>query len=77
MMPPEFVEALKTIVAASNRAGVVPGIHSTGGLTPRRLELGFRMVTVASDLVAMRLGVAAELERAHQPVASAVDGAIY
>lgn len=74
---PEFVEALKTIVAACNRAGVVPGIHSSGGLTPRRLELGFRMVTVSADLVAMRLGVAAELERARLPVGSEVDGAIY
>lgn len=74
---PEFVDALETIVAACGRAGVVAGIHSSGALTPRRLELGFRMVTVTADLVAMKLGVAAELDRARQVGASDGDGSIY
>jgi 4-hydroxy-2-oxoheptanedioate aldolase len=61
---PVFVEALETIVAACNNAGVVPGIHSTGSLTPRRIEQGFRMITVTADAVAMGVGVRAELAKA-------------
>ena len=49
-----FDDALSAIVAACRRHGIVPGIHATGALTPRRLEQGFRMVTVTSDLVALR-----------------------
>jgi 4-hydroxy-2-oxoheptanedioate aldolase len=61
---PEFVEALETIVAACNNAGVIAGIHSSGTLTPRRLEMGFRMVTVVNDSGAMSVGIKAEMERA-------------
>ena len=74
---PEFVEALETIVAACQNAGVVPGIHSSGALTPRRLEMGFRMITVTTDLVAMRQGVAAELELARGGAGTDGDGSIY
>ena len=59
-----FTEALETIVAACQNAGVVPGIHSTGALTPRRLEMGFKMVTVTADMVAMGVGVRTELAKA-------------
>lgn len=61
---PEFTEALETIVAACKNAGVVAGIHSTGSLTPRRLEQGFTMVTVSADNVAMAVGVRTELAKA-------------
>lgn len=61
---PEFTEALNTIVAACQNAGVVPGIHSSGALTPRRLEQGFKMITVTADNVAMGVGVRAELAKA-------------
>lgn len=61
---PVFVEALHAIVAACQNAGVVPGIHSTGALTPSRLEMGFKMVTVSADLVAMGIGLRSELARA-------------
>ncbi len=60
----EFTEALETIVAACTNAGVIPGIHSSGTLTPLRLEQGFKMITVTADNVAMNLGVRAELARA-------------
>lgn len=56
---PAFVDALETIVAACERHGVVPGIHATTALTERRLDMGFRMVTVTSDNVAMRDGLQA------------------
>lgn len=58
---PAFTEALEAIVAACTRNGVVPGIHSTGALTPRRLEQGFRMITVTSDNVALGIGLRSEL----------------
>ena len=61
---PEFTEALLTIVAACAQAGVVPGIHSTGNLAQRRLEQGFRMITVSGDLVAMRAFMSQELAQA-------------
>lgn len=61
-----FREALDAVVAGCRRHGVVPGIHATGTLTPRRLEQGFTMVTVTSDAVAMRLGLAAEIARARR-----------
>lgn len=61
---PEFTDAFETIAAACERAGVVAGCHSNGALTPRRIESGYRMVTVTTDLVAARLGYQAELERA-------------
>lgn len=61
-----FTEALTTIVAACRRAGVVAGIHASGALTPARLAAGFEMVTVTTDIVAMRLGLAAELELAQR-----------
>ena len=52
-----FMQALATIVDACDRHGVVAGIHATIDLTPKRLEMGFRMVTATSDLVAMRAGL--------------------
>jgi 4-hydroxy-2-oxoheptanedioate aldolase len=54
-------DALATIVAACGRHGVTPGIHSTGALAQRRREQGFRMITVASDALALRTGYASEL----------------
>jgi len=61
-----FREALDTIVAGCRRHGIVAGIHATGSLVPRRLEQGFTMVTVTSDIVALRLGLSAELARARR-----------
>lgn len=49
-----FSGALDAIVAACGRHGVVPGIHATTTTTAQRLEIGFRMITVTSDAVAMR-----------------------
>jgi 4-hydroxy-2-oxoheptanedioate aldolase len=60
----EFTEALLAIVAACRNAGVVPGIHSTGDLAGRRLEQGFRMITVCGDLLAMRTRMTDELAQA-------------
>ncbi len=74
---PSFTEALDAIVAGCRKAGVVAGIHATGSLTPKRLEVGFTMVTVTSDIVAMRLGLAAELKAATQSGSDGSGGDIY
>ncbi|MDX2379768.1 MAG: aldolase/citrate lyase family protein [Acidimicrobiia bacterium] len=69
-----FTDALEAVVSACAKAGVVAGIHSTGSLTQRRLAAGFRMVTVTSDGVALRRGLADEAERArHAPDAPSGD----
>jgi 4-hydroxy-2-oxoheptanedioate aldolase len=73
----EFTEALLAIVAACRKAGVVPGIHSTGDLTPRRLEQGFRMITVTSDLLAMRVRMTEELAQGRGAQGPAGSGAMY
>jgi hypothetical protein len=60
-------------VAACGRHGVVPGMHSSGALAERRLEQGFRMLTVSGDLLALRGAMAAELAEARgaaKPTAS-------
>lgn len=59
-----FSDALTTILAACERAGVVAGIHANGTLATRRIDAGFRMVTVTTDLVALRNGMAEELSNA-------------
>jgi len=72
-----FTDALATIVAACQRAGVVAGIHATGALTPTRLASGFEMVTVTTDIVAMRLGLVAELSLARSEPDDDSDGSLY
>lgn len=74
---PVFDEALTTIVDACRRHGVVPGIHATGALTPRRREQGFRMITVTSDALAMRAGFDAELAASRGEAPGDGSGAMY
>ncbi|MFM8780798.1 MAG: aldolase/citrate lyase family protein, partial [Gemmatimonadota bacterium] len=45
-----FDEALDTIVAACRVRGITPGIHSVAGLAGKRVDGGFGMVTITSDL---------------------------
>ena len=73
---PVFMEALATIVAAANNAGVVAGCHTSSGLVSKRREMGFRMITVTSDLVALKAGISSELASARGS-ADAADGGMY
>ena len=73
---PVFMEALATIVAAANNAGVVAGCHATAALVSKRREMGFRMITATSDLVALKAGLASELATAHGSAATS-DGGMY
>jgi 4-hydroxy-2-oxoheptanedioate aldolase len=74
----KFDDALATIVAGCRNAGIVPGIHATAALIERRLEQGFRMITVTSDMLAMRSSLVADLATARgaRP-AEAKSGAMY
>ena len=74
----EFTEALLTIVKGCQNAGVVPGIHATAQLIERRLEQGFRMITVTSDILAMKGSLVTDLAtaRGNRP-ATAKSGAMY
>ncbi|MGI9052705.1 MAG: HpcH/HpaI aldolase family protein [Ilumatobacteraceae bacterium] len=74
---PIFDGALSTIVEACRRHGVVPGIHSTGPLCALRRAQGFRMITVTSDALAMRVGYDSELAAARETTTAADDGKLY
>jgi 4-hydroxy-2-oxoheptanedioate aldolase len=73
----EFTDALHTIVAACRKHGVVPGMHSTGALASRRVEMGFQMITVAGDLLAMRTKMNEELAQARGAAKPAATKATY
>ncbi len=72
-----FDDALATIVSACTKNGIVPGIHTTAQFVAKRLEQGFRMVTVSSDMAALRAQVAAELAIAKGAVPTAASGSMY
>jgi 4-hydroxy-2-oxoheptanedioate aldolase len=72
-----FREALAAIVAGCRRHGIVAGVHSTGALAARRIEQGFTMVTVTSDIVALRIGLAGELAKARHVDRTTSESAIY
>lgn len=75
---PEFVGALEKIVATCRARGVVPGIHANAALAARRREMGFRMITVSADQLALGDGCRADLRAARQAGAGASEaGRIY
>jgi 4-hydroxy-2-oxoheptanedioate aldolase len=61
---PAFHDVLDHIVAKCEEHGVVPGIHCNPGNVRERITRGFRMVTVNSELTAMRSGLAGDLATA-------------
>lgn len=65
-------EALMEIVAACSRHGVVPGIHASAELCAKRIDQGFRMVTVSADIVALRRKVGEDLATARGTVTTSI-----
>ena len=51
---PQLLEALDQIVEACGRHGVVAGMHSNVGLVQDRIDRGFKMLTITTDLIALR-----------------------
>lgn len=74
---PVFTEALAAIVSACVKHGVTPGIHSNESLASKRLEQGFKMVTITSDLIALGNGIRRSLAIAKGEVAEGGSGSIY
>ncbi len=57
----DFNAAITRIVERCGAHGIVPGIHSSPSLTAKRVQQGFRMITVTGDAVALGSAMAAEL----------------
>lgn len=72
-----FDNALSAIISACTKHGIVPGIHTTTQLVAKRLEQGFRMVTVSNDMVALRMQMAAELAIAKRALPPTTSGSMY
>ncbi len=56
-----FDEALASIVETCRRHDVVPGIHANTTLANRRLEQGFKIVTIVEDLGSLNAGFTSAL----------------
>jgi len=65
-----FDEAYATILAACERHNVIAGCHTVAELCQKRIEQGFRMITVTSDTVALSRALDDELRlaRGSEPV---------
>ncbi len=62
---PAVRDAIAVIQSAASDAGIVPGIHANAGKPGKAMvELGFRMITLASESQALRRGAAEHLEEA-------------
>jgi 4-hydroxy-2-oxoheptanedioate aldolase len=72
---PEYREALTAVLAACERHVIAPGIQCTSGEMARRYEeMGFRLVTVASDANTLRSAMRAQLDSARGLEKSAIVG---
>ena len=54
---PAFSEALAKVVDSCRRHGVVPGIHTNVDLVERRVDEGFRLMTVIIDVPTLQMAV--------------------
>ncbi|SDV03308.1 4-hydroxy-2-oxoheptanedioate aldolase [Microlunatus sagamiharensis] len=63
----ELEAAIGRVLAAAQASGVVPGIHTpSGDVARQRLEAGFRLVTVASDLTHLEAVARGHLDAARE-----------
>ncbi|MXW88945.1 MAG: aldolase [Acidimicrobiaceae bacterium] len=72
-----FDEALAAIAAGCVRHGVIAGCHTVSELCPRRVEQGFRMITVTSDTTALARALEDELRRARGQEPVVRSGSMY
>src|SRR6478609_5022865 len=62
---PAVLDAVARIQAAASEAGLVPAIHANAGKPGKAMaEMGFRMITLASESQALRRGAAEHLKEA-------------
>ena len=57
-----FIDALATVVDGCKKRGIAPGIHSSPDVAAKRVEQGFLIVTVTSDLTALASGARSALK---------------
>ncbi len=70
-----FQDALQAVLDGCARRGIAAGIHSDTRWAPVRLEQGFTMVTVTSDLQALATGARTALQGVRDSAAPAAGGA--
>ena len=74
---PAFDEAMAAIVAGCVRHGVIAGCHTVSELCQRRIDQGFRMITITSDTVALARALEDELRRARGQEPAVRSGSLY
>jgi len=62
-----FTDAIRRIVEACGRHGIVPGIHADASLAAKWRAAGFRLITVGYDQFAVLSGLRADLAQARNP----------
>ena len=72
-----FDDSLAAIVEGCVRHGVVAGCHTASELCQRRIQQGFRMITVTSDTVALARALEDELRRARGQEPAVRSGSLY
>jgi 4-hydroxy-2-oxoheptanedioate aldolase len=66
-VPGPHAEAMARVLAACEAHGIVAGVHAGSGDQARRyVEMGYRMVTIGSDLAMMRTAARTQLRDARQ-----------
>jgi 2-keto-3-deoxy-L-rhamnonate aldolase RhmA len=59
------LDAVARVQAAASEAGLVPAIHANAGKPGKAMaDMGFRMITLASESQALRRGAAEHLKEA-------------
>lgn len=71
---PAFFEALDHIAERCAAHGVVAGIHATPDTTTNRIERGYGMVTVHTELLAMRKSLTESLAKCRAGESSGAEG---
>jgi len=61
-----FLNAIRRIADSCHEHGVTPGIHASASLASRRKEIGYRMITVSSDLSVLAFGAESDIRRARE-----------
>ena len=72
-----FDDALAAIVEGCVRHGVIAGCHTVSELCQRRVEQGFRMITITSDTTALTRALEDELRRARGQEPVVRSGSMY
>ena len=69
---PEIDAAIARVLDATRKAGKVAAVLSNAIVAPRRVEQGFRMVSVTTDSVALAMSSAASLAAVREKISKAM-----